>query len=159
MKSNMEQALLLILAILLNGSNGKPTTDSVGEKLMNCSTCKSPTFHGRDFYLPFCKGNQTYGNLCEAICDDALDGLPSKGSCDLCETKKCNQVFSPVCTLDGRRLFANKCQAQCAGQESSDCPGLNVVIPGKTPLPPNKELPLRLQNVDANDAETSEYLK
>ena len=31
-----------------------------------------------------------------------------------------------------------------------DCPGLNIVIPGKTPLPPNKELPLRLQNVDSD---------
>ena len=25
-----------------------------------------------------------------------------------------------------------------------------MVIPGKTPLPPNKELPLRLQNVDSD---------
>ena len=25
-----------------------------------------------------------------------------------------------------------------------------MVIPGKTPLPPNKELPLRLKNVDLN---------
>ena len=78
------------------------------------------------------------------------ENLPSKGSCDNCEGKKCNQIFLPVCTLDGKRLFANKCHANCAGVEYKDCPGLNMVIPGKTPLPPNKELPLRLQNIDSN---------
>ena len=75
--------------------------------------------------------------------------MPSKGSCDNCEGKKCNQIFLPVCTLDGKRLFANKCHANCAGVEYKDCPGLNMVIPGKTPLPPNKELPIRLQSVDS----------
>ena len=58
----------------------------------------------------------------------------------------------PVCTSDGKRLFANKCHARCAGVEDFiDCPGLNMVIPGKTPLPPNKELPLRLQTVGDQD--------
>ena len=71
-------------------------------------------------------------------------------SCDNCEGKKCNQIFLAVCTLDGKRLFANKCHANCAGVEYKDCPGLNMVIPGKTPLPPNKELPLRLQTVDSD---------
>ena len=105
----------------------------------------------RDFYLPFCGGEKTFPNLCEAICStDANENLPSKGSCDKCEIKKCNQIFLPVCSLDGERLFANKCHATCAGVEYKDCPGLNMVIPGKTPLPPNKELPLRLQNVDLN---------
>ena len=104
-------------------------------------------FFRRDFYLPFCAGSQTFANLCEAVCSDASE-TPSKGSCDKCEVKKCNQIFLPVCTLDGSRLFANKCHANCAGVEFADCPGLNMVIPGKTPLPPNEELPLRLQNVD-----------
>ena len=59
----------------------------------------------------------------------------------------------PVCSLDGKRLYANKCHAQCAGVEFSKCEGLNMVIPGETPLPPNHELPLRLQNfnVDSKD--------
>lgn len=58
----------------------------------------------------------------------------------------------PVCSSDGKRLFANKCHARCAGVEDFiDCPGLNMVIPGKTPLPPNKELPLRLQTVGDQD--------
>ena len=58
----------------------------------------------------------------------------------------------PVCSSDGKRLFANKCHARCAGVEDFiDCPGLNMIIPGKTPLPPNKELPLRLQTVGDQD--------
>merc|ERR1712029_817261 len=141
----------------------KPTNNDNSElkkKLLNCNTCKAPTFHGRDFYLPFCGDGKTFPNLCEAICATTAsstssnaeeiisENLPSKGSCDKCEVKKCNQIFLPVCTLDGKRLYANKCHANCAGVEYKDCPGLNMVIPGKTPLPPNKELPLRLQNVD-----------
>ena len=104
-------------------------------------------FSRRDFYLPFCSNDVSFPNLCEAVC--ANPGVPpSKGSCDNCENKKCNQIFVPVCTADGKRLFANKCHARCAGVEDFiDCPGLNMVIPGKTPLPPNKELPLRLQTV------------
>ena len=83
----------------------------------------------------------------------------------------------PVCSLDGKRLYANKCHAECAKVEFSKCEGLNIiifflllysflslyffilklglnmVIPGETPLPPNHELPLRLQNfnVDSKD--------
>ena len=156
----MERVLVKIVAIsaFLHFTSGKPADQALSAKLLNCNTCKAPTFHGRDFYLPFCKGEQTYGNLCEAVCDETFgEIIPTKGSCDGCEVKKCNQIFSPVCTLDGQRLFANKCHAQCAGVEFSDCPGLNMVIPGKTPLPPNKELPLRLQNVDMNV--DNEYLK
>lgn len=117
---------------------------------LTCSSCKAPTFHGRNFYLPFCKKglNATFGNICEATCDANEDKGIQQGSCDLCELKKCNQIFSPVCSLDGATLYANKCHAQCAGVEFQDCPGLNAVIPGKTPLPPNKELPTRLQNVE-----------
>ena len=117
------------------------------------------SFFRRDFYLPFCGEGETFPNLCEAVCatessEENSSALPTKGSCDKCEIKKCNQIFLPVCTLDGKRLFANKCHANCAGVEFADCPGLNMVIPGKTPLPPNKELPLRLQNVDL-DAQDS----
>ena len=101
--------------------------------------------------MPFCSEGVSYPNLCEAVCaNEAIP--PSKGSCNKCERKKCNQIFVPVCTSDGKRLFANKCHAKCAGVEDFiDCPGLNMVIPGKTPLPPNKELPLRLQNVATGD--------
>lgn len=98
--------------------------------------------------MPFCAGDKTFDNLCEAVCQSPQDIVPTKGSCDRCEVKKCNQIFLPVCSLDGSKLYANKCHANCAGVEFADCPGLNMVIPGKTPLPPNKELPLRLQNVD-----------
>jgi len=142
----------ILLLVFIQTCFAKPTNNNnadIKTKVMNCDTCKAPTFHGRDFYLPFCGGEKTFPNLCEAICStDAKETYPSKGSCDKCESKKCNQIFLPVCTLDGGRLFANKCHAVCAGVEYKDCPGLNMVIPGKTPLPPNKELPLRLQNVD-----------
>merc|ERR1712156_830807 len=48
----------------------KPTNNNnadIRNKVMNCDTCKAPTFHGRDFYLPFCGGEKTFPNLCEAI--------------------------------------------------------------------------------------------
>lgn len=72
----------------------------------------------------------------------------SLGSCDGCE-KECTAVFMPVCSLDQRQLFANACHAKCSGlseEEYKDCEGLNIVIPGKTKLPPNNLLPKRLQN-------------
>ena len=123
-----------------------PNNEQLKNQLMNCDTCKSPTFHGRDFYLPFCADDQTYANLCEAVCANS-EITPSKGSCDKCEKKKCGPIFMPVCSPDGKRLYANKCHANCAGAEFTKCQGLNMVIPGETPLPPNHELPLRLQNV------------
>ena len=45
-------------------------------------------------------------------------------------------------------LFPNKCDANCVRVKFADCPGLNMVIPEKTTLPPNKDLALRLQNID-----------
>jgi hypothetical protein len=139
--------------------------DALKKKLLVCETCKSPTFHGRDFYLPFCHGEKSFPNLCKAVCEaesgggNLMQNPPSKGSCDRCEVDKCSQIFLPVCTLDGRRLFANKCHAKCAGEEEfGDCTGLNMVIPGKTPLPPNKELPQRLQNFGQDKDDLQEEL-
>ena len=54
------------------------SNDLLKSKLMNCSTCKSPTFHGRDFYLPFCSDGQSFPNLCEAVCSSS-EIIPTKG--------------------------------------------------------------------------------
>jgi hypothetical protein len=71
-----------------------------------------------------------------------------QGSCDKCEELKCSSVFLPACSPDQKRIFANKCHAKCAGLESVECQGLhNFIVPGKSPLPPNFELPSKLQNV------------
>ncbi|TRY71585.1 hypothetical protein TCAL_09062 [Tigriopus californicus] len=128
------------------------TLVSVGEcatGAVSCGNCRAPKFQDREFYLPFCaedqEGNQvTHKNVCDAICS----GKFTKGSCDGCETE-CTAVFMPVCSLDQRQLFANSCHAKCSGlgeEEYKDCEGLNIVIPGKTKLPPNNLLPKRLQN-------------
>ncbi len=66
------------------------------------------------------------------------------GSCDGCESK-CTPLFSPVCSADQSKLFANACHAKCAGLKEEgvdfvDCEGINTVIPGKTKLPPNRSL-------------------
>lgn len=125
---------------------------SVGEcatGAVSCGNCRAPKFQDREFYLPFCaedqEGNRvTHNNVCDAICS----GKFTKGSCDGCE-KECTAVFMPVCSLDQRQLFANACHAKCSGlseEEYKDCEGLNIVIPGKTKLPPNNLLPKRLQN-------------
>ncbi len=109
----------------------------------SCSNCPPPKFQGREFYLPFCSededGNRrTHHNLCGAICFDKY----SKGSCDGCESR-CSAVFTPVCSADQERLYANPCHARRAGMEEEgvdfvDCQGINTVIPGKSKLPPNR---------------------
>ena len=79
----------------------------------------------------------------------------SPGSCDACE-KKCTPIFIPVCSPDGKVLYANKCHAKCAGltEEGAygDCEGLNIVIPGKTPLPPGRKPQGRITPIDGNAA-------
>ncbi len=79
--------------------------------------------------------------------------VPSKGSCDKCEVKKCGQVFLPVCSEDGKTLYANKCHANCAGAAYKECSGVMTIIPGRSPLPPNAALPVRLQNFGDNDSD------
>ena len=56
------------------------------------------------------------------------------------------------------RLFANACHAKCAGMEKEgvdfdDCVGLNIVIPGKTKLPPSRKTQEDLQGLSQNDQE------
>ena len=55
-------------------------------------------------------------------------------------------VFTPVCSLDGKTAFPNPCLAECAGVNTKPCNALNTVIPGKTKLPPNHQLPKHLQS-------------
>lgn len=51
-------------------------------------------------------------------------------------------MFKPKCSKDQRRLFANRCHARCAlggdaAEEAGDfvdCEGLNIVIPGRSPV-------------------------
>ena len=71
-------------------------------------------------------------------------------------------MFLPVCSKDQSRLFANECHAKCAGlvneeghddddeqqQLFVDCLGLNIVIPGKTKLPPNRLPQSKLQELE-----------
>ena len=80
-------------------------------------------------------------------------------------------VFRPVCSGDQATVFANKCQAECAGvTDTVECQvdyrdisiiqrssvyiqGMMTVIPGKTKLPPTHLLPAHLQSfvpVDKN---------
>ena len=45
----------------------------------------------------------------------------NKGSCEGCEAR-CGMVFKPVCTGDQATVFANKCQAECAGvSDTMEC--------------------------------------
>eukprot|EP00095_Tigriopus_kingsejongensis_P003969 maker-scaffold310_size212938-snap-gene-0.10 protein:Tk03969 transcript:maker-scaffold310_size212938-snap-gene-0.10-mRNA-1 annotation:"hypothetical protein" len=139
--ASMGLSLFLVIVTLVN--LGESATNAV-----SCGNCRPPKFQEREFYLPFCAedeaGNRvTHKNVCEAICR----GKFTKGSCDGCETK-CTAVFVPVCTLDQSQLFANSCHAKCSGlseDKYKDCEGLNIVIPGKTKLPPNHLLPKRFQ--------------
>ena len=64
--------------IVARPNNSNSSNDLLKSKLMNCSTCKSPTFHGRDFYLPFCSDGQSFPNLCEAVCSSS-EIIPTKG--------------------------------------------------------------------------------
>ena len=104
--------------------------------------------------------SRSFPNLCEALCDPEGSGKATKGSCDRCEEVKCSSVFLPVCSPDQKRIFPNVCHAKCADVESVECDGLNsFVVPGKTPLPPNFELPARLQNVDKDSTSKDQNLK
>ena len=71
--------ILLFITLFFHFSIARPNNnDLLKAKLMNCSTCKSPTFHGRDFYLPFCSDGQSFPNLCEAVCSNS-EIIPTKG--------------------------------------------------------------------------------
>ena len=90
-------------------------------------------------------------------------GSVNKGSCEGCEAR-CGVVFRPVCSADQATVYANKCQAECAGvTDTEECQvessvmtilqrfrvviqGMRTVIPGKTKLPPTHLLPAHLQS-------------
>ena len=60
--------------------------------------------------------------------------------------------------MDQERLYANECHAKCAGlevegQDFADCDGLNIVIPGKTKLPPNRLPQKQLQELEDKEQE------
>ena len=73
-------------------------------------------------------------------------------------------MFKPKCSKDQRRLFANRCHARCAlggdaaeeAGEFVDCEGLNIVIPGKTKLPPSWKTQVELQSGVSEQAEEDE---
>lgn len=45
----------------------------------------------------------------------------NKGSCEGCEAR-CGMVFRPVCSADQATVYANKCQAECAGvTDTTEC--------------------------------------
>ena len=129
---------------------------------LSCSECIHPQFQNHPLYLPFCLNEETYNNLCDALCSISEDKLsidipkPIKGSCDKCESK-CSKIFIPTCSKssDSEKsiVFPNKCHAKCSGVEYEDCTNLLVppVIPGKTKLPVlplSKESPEGLQNLE-----------
>jgi len=103
----------------------------------SCARCQQPEFppgSGRALYLPHCVDGVSY-NYCDAVCTDKPVTSLNRGSCEGCE-QKCGMVFKPVCTPDQSLVYANLCQAKCAGAiETVQCKGLNTVIPGKTKLP------------------------
>ena len=70
--------ITLFFHFIVARPNNTNSNDLLKSKLMNCSTCKSPTFHGRDFYLPFCSNGQSFPNLCEAVCSSS-EIIPTKG--------------------------------------------------------------------------------
>ena len=70
--------ITLFFHFIVARPNNTNSNDLLKSKLMNCSTCKSPTFHGRDFYLPFCSDGQSFPNLCEAVCSSS-EIIPTKG--------------------------------------------------------------------------------
>jgi hypothetical protein len=95
---------------------------------LSCQTCKAPSFQDKEFYLPYCSidvhGNKvTHPTYCGAVC--VQDATFTPGSCDRCE-EKCSKVFTPVCSVNQKVLFANPCYAVCAGL--TDLVG--QVIPG-----------------------------
>lgn len=48
-------------------------------------------------------------------------GSVNKGSCEGCEAR-CGMVFRPVCSGDQATVYANKCQAECAGvTDTTEC--------------------------------------
>jgi len=113
-----------------------------------CARCVQPEFppgSGRALYLPHCVQGVTH-NYCDAVCSGEQVGTVNKGSCEGCEAR-CGMVFKPVCTGDQATVFANKCQAECAGvSDTVECQGMMTVIPGKTKLPPTHLLPAHLQS-------------
>ena len=70
--------ITLFFHFIVARPNNSNSNDLLKSKLMNCSTCKSPKFHGRDFYLPFCSDGQSFPNLCEAVCSNS-EIIPTKG--------------------------------------------------------------------------------
>ena len=71
--------ICFVLTFSVNWIVARPNNNNdLKNQLMNCSTCKSPTFHGRDFYLPFCSNGETFPDLCEAVCSNS-EVTPSKG--------------------------------------------------------------------------------
>ena len=97
----------------------------------------------------------------------------NKGSCEGCEAR-CGMVFRPVCSGDQATVYANKCQAECAGvTDTRECQvhhrdrllllklessfqGMMTVIPGKTKLPPSHLLPAHLQSFVPVDTKKDE---
>merc|ERR1711913_15809 len=139
-----EKILIMFLLLLLS-----LVSNSLGLSIETpaCARCIQPELppgSGRQLYLPHCVDGVTH-NYCDAICTGKQVSKENQGSCEGCEAK-CGMVFTPVCTLDGKLAFPNPCLASCAGVQVGPCEGLNSVIPGKTKLPPNHQLPKHLQS-------------
>ena len=98
-----------------------------------------PPGSGRALYLAHCVDGVSY-NYCNAVCAGKTVSSINKGSCERCEAR-CGMVFKPVCSQDQSLVYANKCQASCAGDDNTtECQGQFSVIPGTTSAPSTTSL-------------------
>merc|ERR1711971_520282 len=144
--SNISRILLSMLVLPVSMLALLPLSHSLSTVTPACAHCQPPTFPpgGRVLYVPHCVQGKSL-NYCDAVCTGEKTSSSNQGSCENCETK-CGMVFLPVCSEDQEIIYANKCQAECAGVSPVPCTGLQTVIPGKTKLPPSHQLPVRLQD-------------